>query len=62
MVAATTDDAVDWEPMLSRLRDQLQKAARSRMYGDLTLTVAFVAGEAMTETIGVVHRRKLKNP
>jgi hypothetical protein len=62
MVAAKDVVSTDWEPMLDRLRDHLAKAARSKMYGDLTLTVAFMNGEPTTETIGVVHRRKLKNP
>lgn len=67
MVAATDikeDGHVDdpWRPTLDRMRHELDSAARSSMYGDLTLTVTFVAGEAMTETIGVVHRRKLMKP
>jgi hypothetical protein len=66
MVAATSEetshvDADRWRPMLDRLRHELEAASRSKMFGDLTLTVTFVDGAAMTEKIGVVKSRKLMN-
>lgn len=60
MVAAKAE--TDWQQTLDRLKDELTAAARQRMFGDLTLTVTFVDGVAMTEKIGVVKSRKLKNP
>lgn len=57
MVAAALDS--DWRQTLDRLQHELEAASRSRIFGDLTLTVTFVDGVAMTEKIGVVKSRKL---
>lgn len=52
-------DPDQWRPMLDRLRHELESATRSKMFGELTLTVTFVDGVAMAEKIGVVKSRKL---
>jgi hypothetical protein len=61
-MAAAVKTEADWQPMLDRLHDELKSAARQKMFGDLTLTVTFVDGVAVTEKIGTVKSRKLKNP
>lgn len=58
MVAAVSD--TDWRPMLERLREELESAQRSRIYGDLTLTVKFEDGEAVHEKVVTTKSRRLQ--
>lgn len=67
MVAVNEPESSDvdhdqWSPILDRMRHELESAARSKMFGELTLTVTFVDGVAMAEKIGVVKSRKLMKP